>query len=552
MMAWIDLIVCILLFALLAYVFVSVTITVLHKVYLTFHFFMTLWPLCQFAIQVTDSPKLQLLYVKVAFVDMALLAVGWLFFTFLLTKQSLSALKGMPLLISIPACIAVVAVITNPNGMFVQPLFGEYAERHYGPLFWFASLVLIGYGIVSLYVIGKALSNDRAPRIKKQVSQVLRGMVVVMAFICADILLNVAVPVSRMVIPGLTSIGILLSAVFFIVAIHRDKVFDLLNIAHQDIINTIQLGILVLDDNETIVESNRSLPPFLHLKTGDRFDIGAILPRRNAEAAKEFLAKYKNDPLESSEIELVYDHDGKHHILVHASPIVVDGTRVGRTITFQDRSRLRELINETSRQNAVLQKQNLALYEMHLELHQTNQKLQRMAITDGLTGCYNRNYITQQLEQEVIKHIEHETPFSILLLDIDFFKLINDQYGHLTGDKVICSTVNVMKTLLGKADVLARFGGEEFIIYLPHTGSEQALVLAERIRAAVEANNVTIPGLKKALSVTVSTGLLSIDRFPSDLLSGSAAMINDLFQAVDHLLYQAKREGRNRVMSTVK
>ncbi|GIO30957.1 hypothetical protein J2TS6_20980 [Paenibacillus albilobatus] len=552
MMAWIDLIVCILLFVLLAYVFFSVMITALHKVYLTFHFFMTLWPFCQFAIRATDNPKLQLLYVKLAFVDMALLAVGWLFFTLLLTNQSLSVRKRMPVLLTAPALIAVIAVLLNPGGTFVQPQHGEYVERIYGPLFWITTPVMIGYGIVSLCVIGKALSNNRAPRIKKQVSQVLRGMIVVMAFICADILLNVVFPVSRMVIPGLTSIGILLSAIFFIVAIHRDKVFDLLKIAHQDIINTIQLGILVLDDNETIVETNRSLPPFLHLKTGDRFDMAAILPRREAIAAKQFLAKYKNDPLESSEIEVVYDHEGKQHILVHASPIVVDGTRVGRTITFQDRSRLRELVNETSRQNTILQKQNLALYDMQLELHLTNQKLQRMATTDGLTGCYNRNYITQQLEQEVIKHIENENPFAILLLDIDFFKRINDQYGHLTGDEVICGTVAAIQRQLKVTDILARFGGEEFIVYLPGMDSGQALELAEQIRASVESNEIAVPGLIQPLSVTVSIGLLSVDRFPTDPDSGSATLITDLFQEVDHVLYQAKRNGRNRVMFALK
>lgn len=552
MMAWIDLIVCILLLALLAYVFISVTITVLHKVYLMFHFFMTLWPLCQFAIQVTDSPRLQLLYVKIAFVDLALLAVGWLFFTLLLTKRTLPARKGLPVLIALPACLAAAIVISNPNGMFVQPLHGQYAERSYGPLFWLTSLVLIGYGVVSLWVIHSALSASRADRIKKQVTQVLRGMVVVMAFIGADILVNVVFRVSSMVIPGLTSAGILLSAVFFIVAIHRDKVFDLLKIAHQDIINTINLGILVLDDNEIIVETNRSLPAFLDLHIGDRLEIAAILPDAGTGTSGTFIAKYKNDPLESPEIDVLYEKGDRRHVHIHVSPIVVGGTRVGRIITFQDRSRLRQLIEETAKQNEILQERNQTLSEMQQELHLTNQKLQQMAITDGLTGCFNRNYITQQLEQEVRNHIERHIPFSILLLDIDFFKLINDRYGHLTGDEVICSTVNVIKQTLRDTDILARFGGEEFIVYLPFTGSEAALELAERIRAAVEANKMMVPGLKNALSVTVSIGLLSVDRFPLDLIPGSMTLISELFQSVDHVLYQAKREGRNRVVSALK
>ncbi len=122
----------------------------------------------------------------------------------------------------------------------------------------------------------------------------------------------------------------------------------------------------------------------------------------------------------------------------------------------------------------------------------------------------------------------------------------------MTGDEVICSTVNVIKQTLRDTDILARFGGEEFIVYLPFTGSEAALELAERIRAAVEANKMMVPGLKNALSVTVSIGLLSVDRFPLDLIPGSMTLISELFQSVDHVLYQAKREGRNRVVSASK
>ncbi len=553
-MAWIDFVVCILLFVLLVYVFVSVTITNLHKAYLVFHFAMMLWPFCQFAIKIADTTKLQLFYVKLAFVDMALLAVGWLFFTILLTNHTLlSRIRKITFLIPIPALLTAVAAIFNPNAMFVQPIHGGYIQRIYGPLFWITAVILIGYGIVSLYIIFHTLVSENAPRIKKKVKQVLRGIVVVIGFIAADILINVVFPISQKVTPGLTSLGILFSAVFFIIAINRDKVFDIVTIAHQDIINTITLGILVLDENEIIVEINQSLPFHIDLHTGERFDITTILPPQEpVNSMITFIKTYQEHPLESVEIEVLYQKLDPSYVHIHVSPILVGGTRLGRIITFQDMSELRRLINETTLQNDILQERNLSLTTIQRELYLTNQKLQKMAITDGLTGCYNRNYLTQQLEHEVIKNMKNQIPFSILLLDIDFFKLINDNYGHLVGDEVICSTVKAIQEKLRQTDILARFGGEEFIIYLPNTSSAHALHLAEQVRTAVESNVITVPHSIESISITVSIGLLSIHNFSIEMNPDSRTMINDMFQAVDQVLYQAKREGRNRMVGTIK
>lgn len=550
-MAYIDLIVCILLFALFVYVFATVTVTNLHKAYLGFHFAMMLWPFSQFSIKIAKDPTLQLFYVKLAFVDMALLAVGWLFFTFLLTNPSRMPRRKISLAWSLPALLGALVAVWNPNGWFVQPVHGGYFQRTYGPLFWMTSVVLIGYGIVSLYMIYLTLVSDKAPRIKKQVRQVLRGIMVVIALIAADIWVNVIFPISGSVIPGLSSLGILLSAIFFIITIHRDKVFDIVTIAHQDIINTITMGILVLDDNEMIVETNESLPVCLHV--GDRFEIASILPSQEpAGSRQQFIRRYCESPLESAEIEVLYRTTNERHVHIHVSPIMVGGNRVGRIITFQDMSELRRLIDETTSQNDILQLRNQSLIAMQQELHRTNEKLQHMAITDGLTGCYNRSYLTQKLENELRTQAESQTPFSILLLDIDFFKLINDNYGHMVGDEVICSTVNVISERLRDSDILARFGGEEFMIYLPGATSTEADRLAEEIRTAVEGNVILVPHDIRTLSITVSIGSLSVQEFPMELPMNSRTIINDMFQAVDQVLYQAKREGRNRMVGAVR
>lgn len=277
-MTWIDLSLFFVLFVLFIYIFVTVTITNLHKVYLTFHFTMMLWPFCQFALKTTADPDVQLFYVKLAFIDSILLTIGWLLFTIFLTGKSYLLRKKKTLILYIVAALILIGVIVNPKQSFVLPMHGGYVERSYGPLFWLFILFLICTIIISLYIIYSALISNATQRIKKQVTHVLKGVLVLTVFVLLDVFLNVVLFKSQPVIPGMTSLGILISAIFFVIAIHRDKIFDLVTIAHQDIIDTITLGILVLDDNETVVEINRSLLPKINLQIGDRFDLSALTP----------------------------------------------------------------------------------------------------------------------------------------------------------------------------------------------------------------------------------------------------------------------------------
>ncbi|WP_025690765.1 histidine kinase N-terminal 7TM domain-containing diguanylate cyclase [Paenibacillus zanthoxyli] len=549
---WVDLILFFALFALFVYIFVSVTITNLHKVYLLFHFAMMLWPFCQFAIKTTENPTFQLFYVKLAFVSSPLLTTGWLLFTIFLTGQSKFLRRKISLFLFGPALLAALGVIINPNGWFVHPVNGGYIQRTYGPIFWFNITILMAHFIVSLYIIYLALVSNNTPRIKKQVMHMLRGILVVAMFTLVDIFLNVILSQSLPVIPGMASLGVLLSAIIFVIAIHRDKVFDIVTIAHQDIIDTIEYGILVLDDNEIVVEINQSLLPHINLRIGDRFVMADIFPQGPADDNIEyFLHTYQERPLERTEIELLHPRINRY-ISIHAAPILVSGLMVGRIITFQDITEIRRLVDETNLHNKILQEHNEALIKIQAELFQTNRKLNQMAITDSLTGCYNRHYLTQQLENEVMKNRKYQISFAILLLDIDFFKLVNDNYGHLAGDEVICNTVEVIKKALRRTDILARYGGEEFIIYLPNTDESQAKLLAERIKSTVESNKVVIENIAHSVSITISMGLLSINDFSFENFLSAKSYLNDLFESVDKALYQAKNEGRNRIISVVR
>src|SRR6056297_3455944 len=162
----------------------------------------------------------------------------------------------------------------------------------------------------------------------------------------------------------------------------------------------------------------------------------------------------------------------------------------------------------------------------------------RSSVTDFKTQLYNHSFFQKRLSEELAKVQRHDNSISILLLDIDHFKQLNDQHGHLAGDKVLFHLSRTLEQTLRQEDVVARFGGEEFIVLLPESTKEAAFHVAERIRKEIE--QMEIQYLEKALKITVSIGVNYINtaRFTT------AAQI---IEQADKALYTSKSNGRNRV-----
>ncbi|MBS9403591.1 diguanylate cyclase [Halomonas sp. TRM85114] len=160
---------------------------------------------------------------------------------------------------------------------------------------------------------------------------------------------------------------------------------------------------------------------------------------------------------------------------------------------------------------------------------------------DALTGLWNRGYLNDQLGLEISTLQRSDHAFSLAMVDIDHFKLINDTYGHPFGDKVIQGVANALNRLSRSADVVCRYGGEEFSIILRHTSSAGARVMAERMREDIEALSFTLG--RKSISVTVSIGVAGSDQF----VASADLSCDSLLRAADRALYAAKGKGRNRV-----
>lgn len=169
--------------------------------------------------------------------------------------------------------------------------------------------------------------------------------------------------------------------------------------------------------------------------------------------------------------------------------------------------------------------------------------LEHENITDPLMGIYNRRYFDKRLAEEISRVLRYGMPLSILLLDIDYFKNINDTYGHNIGDVVLKNLGQLLLKIVRDADIVARYGGEEIAIITPHTPVSFAAKLAERVCQTVERTVLvkdTVNEEKRAISVTVSIGVAGINQQVVDQQT--------LVEKVDEALYRAKRGGRNQVV----
>ncbi|HEY9079820.1 diguanylate cyclase [Magnetovibrio sp.] len=166
------------------------------------------------------------------------------------------------------------------------------------------------------------------------------------------------------------------------------------------------------------------------------------------------------------------------------------------------------------------------------------EELRALATTDGLTGAYNRRHFIYEASTEVPRAKRYGHPLSVLMIDLDFFKKINDAFGHAGGDEVLRRFVTSVKSILRGPDVLGRIGGEEFALMLPETDLVGAIALAERIRSDIQDLNIRWD--KRTIKVTASIGVAMLQKDDTD--------IHAIMAKADKALYTAKAEGRNRVM----
>ncbi len=208
---------------------------------------------------------------------------------------------------------------------------------------------------------------------------------------------------------------------------------------------------------------------------------------------------------------------------------------IGVTFNIDDRKRREDEIEQINRQ----------LTEQNALLQQLNAALALLAANDSLTGLSNRRTLMELGVNECRRAQRFGHPLSVLVVDIDLFKAVNDDWGHLAGDRVICAVAQACRARTRQGvDTVARYGGEEFVLVLPETDTPEALRLAESLRDAVAALQVVVNDTGGTARVTVSIGVAT-------LRQGDDRSFEDLVNQADKALYQAKETGRNNVQCCV-
>ncbi len=221
-------------------------------------------------------------------------------------------------------------------------------------------------------------------------------------------------------------------------------------------------------------------------------------------------------------------------------PLLVCGRVIG-VINLADKST--DEAFATDDLNAVLMVTAHASWALQSSaLHGRMCALREQAVTDSLTGLYNRRYLETRLREEAGRGKRHGSAFTLMMVDLDNFKTYNDREGHPAGDALLTAVAKVIRAAARDTDLVSRYGGDEFAVVSPETRVEEALLLAERIRGAVATHAFDLPGLPAAGGITLSVGVAG---FPVDTDDPDA-----LVRAADSALYNAKAAGRNRVART--
>ncbi len=290
--------------------------------------------------------------------------------------------------------------------------------------------------------------------------------------------------------------------------------------------------ILIVDDDAAIRESMKE---FLEMED---FQADAV---SSAEEAIEYLKNNQTDIVVTDIMMLGMDGLELTNIIkkdYDADVIVMTGYSGDHSYEEAISKGASDFVFKPVRFEELLLRLKRVIKERKLaeERDQMLEKLKKLAITDGLTKLYNSRYFYKQLDLEVDRLKRYNHSLSLLLIDIDHFKRYNDSYGHIEGDKVLVRFGQIIKACLRRMDTAHRYGGEEFTVILPETGCEEAVVVADRIRTAIESEVFSpLPGTD--LKITVSIG---VTEYLTD------ERISAFVQRADKAMYLSKDQGRNR------
>jgi len=329
--------------------------------------------------------------------------------------------------------------------------------------------------------------------------------------------------------PGLelTPLIIVVAGAIFAFAILQFQLLDLVPIARHTLIETMDDGMLVLDQQNRIADANPAARKLLGHKTDIQIgqyigDIFAGWP----DLRKQFL---NSNPVKRTEISVEDGKDG--YIEITLTPVHDRQKRLtGQFVIIRD-------ITEKRRSHDAVSRANESLRIQLKEIESLQNHLRELATRDSLTGLFNRRYLDETLERELARAKRYVYDISLMMIDIDHFKRLNDTRGHKAGDQVLKELGNFLLTSVRQGDIVCRYGGEEFLIIMPGVHISDAHARAEKLCA--DFSNLSVFYEEHKLHATISIG---VSVFPSH---GNTS--DEIISAADSAMYAAKQAGRNTV-----
>lgn len=444
---------------------------------------------------------------QLQYVGITLAVPFWMLVTLAFTRRR-RWLRLWPgaLLFVIPVITLAMVATNDWHGLIwktFQPVPGQAKlVATYG--FWFYVHTAYSYGVLTFAIVMLALRFAASPLYRAELFAVVFGSGFVLAGNVIHLTLKSGLPID----PTPTCFSVTFAVFSWIIL--RRNFLTLIPLARGIALENLRDGVIVLSETGTVVDLNPTARQLLEPK--DLQPLGAkldFLPR-------EFSFPGTDGP---GTLRLA----ANRHIDVRISSIAgeTDGPEALVVV-------LRDVTEEREAQNRLLEAQN--------ELRELNRELERLAHTDALTGLSNRRHFLARLDAEWARAERYDRPFSLMILDLDHFKQVNDTRGHLTGDRVIEAAGRALTALVRPSDVAARYGGEELAVLLTETdldgASETARRITERFRGLVHRDDAG-----NDFQVTISIGVATIE--PED------ATPRDLISRADAALYHAKQSGRD-------
>lgn len=483
------------------------------------------WSFAATAEAVVTGEKMKILWSQIEYLGFTLVAPCiLLFIKSYLSKEKIKFLQVIPWFI-LPV-ITDVLVWTNPSHQLIWTGFtaGNQALNiliyGHGPWFYIhAAYIYVLVGICIYYLVRALIGQKKV--FHWQIAIILLSMLFPIA--SGTTYMLGWEPVQGM---DISIMGFVFTGMIITLAILRFQLLDLVPVARTTLVERMRDGVIVIDEKKRIVDINPAVQKLFNSKGKSLIgkDIREIFP--------EDLAGHLQDgSLDESTYEMQVGDSGIY-IEVYTAPLKNKQKETTGTLLI-----LRE-ITRRKKAEFELQDTNMQLQERLTRIAVLQESLQAQVVRDPLTNLYNRRYLEETLNREIGRAQRSGLPLSVIMMDIDHFKEINDHYGHMTGDAALKSLAEMILSTSRREDIACRYGGEEFVLILPGSTIDNAAKRAEEWRQKFSEMRFDSP--KGQAGTTISAGVA--------VYPGHGETDKDLIQSADQAMYAAKQNGRNQVV----